>query len=377
MRCFIRCAALPLIVGVLVWGCTESDTPRGITDLSTSNPSPQFHTQDNPFLADLIADGGSDASAEDAGDLLVWNDADHLYVKYDLEAVAWCLMETHLHVATAMEGIPQKKGNPIPGQFSFSSVSDPCANNLTYVIPLDLTGGPGLVIAAHAEVRTLIGYAPDLPGFESALPNQVTMVVAEPGTGFGTPSYYDLIISGGTTLDGTRDGYSIDTDNLGSTASNDIANVYSSYEALPAGLVEYPEDLDLVNWILNQGFEEQASPDCGGSYTYGDVQRAIWEIVEDAQSTYGLGAWSQCRVDEILAGAVAYGEGFVPGCGDDVGVIFQYVDGARVTIAGVELSDPGAFCIPVYRYETAWGDGLNFPGRSWATYITYGVQSLG
>ena len=31
------------------------------------------------------------------------------------------------------------------------------------------------------------------------------------------------------------------------------------------------------------------------------MQRAIWALVDDAQSTAGLGPWSQCRVDEILA----------------------------------------------------------------------------
>jgi hypothetical protein len=27
--------------------------------------------------------------------------------------------------------------------------------------------------------------------------------------------------------------------------------------------------------------------------------------------------------------------------------------------------------MPIYQYETAWGDGLEFEGRNWATYIEY------
>ena len=40
------------------------------------------HTAENPLQVDLIADGGSPATAVDAGDVLVWNDSSSLYVKY-------------------------------------------------------------------------------------------------------------------------------------------------------------------------------------------------------------------------------------------------------------------------------------------------------
>jgi hypothetical protein len=78
--------------------------------------------------------------------------------------------------------------------------------------------------------------------------------------------------------------------------------------------------LDLVNWIINQGVVGDPSA-CGGTYTYGDIQRTIWALIEDQQSGSGLGPWTQCRVNEIIAAAQANGEDFVPGCDEFVAVI--------------------------------------------------------
>ena len=77
------------------------------------------HTEDDPVVTDLLA-----GQYMDAGDVLVWNDADNLYVKYELEG--WCMSETHLHVADNLDGIPHtKKGNPIPGKFDYKTEHDP------------------------------------------------------------------------------------------------------------------------------------------------------------------------------------------------------------------------------------------------------------
>ena len=106
------------------------------------------HTADEPFITDLIAGGGNKKSAMDAGDVLVWNDGDYLYVKFTTEG-CWTIVETHLHVAMSLDGIPQtKKDNPIPGQFEYSS------SEVLYVIlmPEEWKFDFELYIAAHAVV---------------------------------------------------------------------------------------------------------------------------------------------------------------------------------------------------------------------------------
>jgi hypothetical protein len=111
------------------------------------------HTEDDLYATDLIADGGSEETAIDVGDVLVWNDADYLYVKYLITDEDWCLIETHLQVATSLDGIPQKNGNPPPGKFDFAMEHE-CFTEYTYTIPLNWDTGTELLIAAHAEIQT-------------------------------------------------------------------------------------------------------------------------------------------------------------------------------------------------------------------------------
>jgi hypothetical protein len=334
------------------------------------------HTEEEPFITDLIAGGGNEASAMNVGDILVWNNADTLYIKYVITDAEWCITETHLQVAASLDDIPQKNGNPIPGKFEENDEHD-CVTEVPYTYDLTERGwntDDDLFIAAHAVIQSFVGYEdPNMDNFAAALPAQVTMSVQYPYG--GGPAYFPVTTVTGDPLSGAYEGWCVDTDNVIYQNTNYTANVYSSYETLPEGLVEYPENLDLVNWIINQGFVGQPSPGCSGSYTYGDVQRAIWALIEDNQSTSGLGSWSQCRVDEILASAQVNGEGFVPGCEDYVAVILQPVGGQQVvTIAQVTFASVGVPCTPLFQYETAWGFGPGFDGKNWATYIEYTVQ---
>jgi hypothetical protein len=334
---------------------------------------------DDPYVTELLA-----GQNVDVGEVQVWNDGESLYVKYLIDAdltpaepsddgVPTLIYQTHLSVAAWLAGIPQtKKGNPVVGQFDYSTVHDPGVAEFTYEIPLaDVDGGVGehLFIAAHAVVQKLGG----LEGLELALPGQVVLNVTYPGTGFGEPSYFDASLAGGTILDGAYDSYCVDTDNTISSGSDYTADVYSSYdEALPGDLVEFPENLDLINWIINQGFVGQTSSGGPGTYTFSDVQRAIWTLIDDQVSTAGLQSWSQERVDEIVAAAQANGEGYEPGCGDQVAVILAPTDGSQVIIAQVTFAAVEVPCEEIS--ETAWAEGMSFDGSSWAMYFAYIVQ---
>ena len=349
---------LVLILGMALTGCSLLSNVGQVPATDQSGISYLMkHTEEEPFTTPLIA-----GQTIDVGDVLVWNDGDYLYVKYVVDAEYWCLTETHLHVATSLEDIPQKNGNPPPGKFDYKSEHD-CVADYTYTIPLDWDPDTELFIAAHAVVCQLAGYF--IAGLN--LPDTVTFMVTFPYA--GGPAYFPHTYINGLSIEELDVyGWCVDTDNAIIEGIVYTANIYSSYETLPDGLIEYPENLDLVNWILNQGFVGQPSA-CGGIYTYGDVQRAIWELLEDNLSTEGLGAWSQCRVDEILTAAYANGEGFEPGCGDIMAVILESepVNCEQVQIIiGEIVIECGC--------ETAWGDGEDFLGKNWATYFTYTVQ---
>jgi hypothetical protein len=329
------------------------------------------HTAENPFVTPLLA--GKDGL--DVGDVLVWNDATNLYIKYVVTDPDWCLAQTHLDVQKFFRNIPKtRNGNPIPGNFYYSEPVN-CAPEQLYTVPLSWGVGVRLFIAAHAVVQTFVGYTdPNLDAFAAALPDQVTMSIKDPY--IGAPAYFPAISITGEPLTGTYEGWCIDTD---LPITQDVlytANVFSSYETLPAGLVEHPENLDLINWIINQNFVGKPSS-CQPllpTYTYGDVQRAIWTLIDDTLSNLSLGPYSLCHVQEIIAAAYANGEGFVPGCDDLIGIIFQPVDDSQIVIAQATFAGIGVPCDPIFEYETAWGAGTRFTRTTWATYFTYVVQ---
>ncbi|MDC6364431.1 MULTISPECIES: hypothetical protein [Flavobacteriaceae] len=135
-------------------------------------------------------------------------------------------------------------------------------------------------------------------------------------------SYFDLTISD-TSLAGDYGAWCVDVDLSLNADQCFEADVYSSYETLPDGKFEHPENFDMVNWILNQDLIGSESPS-GGTYTFGDVQWAIWELIDDRNciSCAYLGDdWNRTKGQEIVDMALANGEGFEPGDGDSLAVI--------------------------------------------------------
>ncbi len=301
------------------------------------------HTEGDPFSTDLLA--GQD---KDVGDVLVWNDETNLYVKYAVTESNWCLTETHLGVAGSLEGIPQtKKGNPIPGQFEFSGYHA-CETEVQYTIPLD--GLPDdLYIAAHAVVKKYRSesgciysgaetqwYDPDASVWSPAVPTWVhpswpTVAGATWiwRTGQTDPvDEYDTVPDGGWEFRQMYD--------LPATSFNINASLYvtadNSYSAAVNG-----------SFVGQDGSMDKDGPDAHS-----------WSSVEsyDISSLLGPGA------NTLTIHALNY---FRSGSytSNPAGLVFK--------VCG---------CYDYFKKaETAWADGLEFPGKNWATYFTYTVQS--
>ncbi|MFW9970747.1 MAG: thioester domain-containing protein [Candidatus Odinarchaeota archaeon] len=237
-----------------------------------------------------------------------------------------------------------------------------------------------MFIAAHADVCTYSGFSSDADAFIASLPTTATLGV------FRTlnPSYFETHITNGDILDGIFNGWCIDTDrSIVDFPTTYCAYVYSSYdEYLPSSMIEYPENLDLINWIVNQDFVGQAYS-ATEQYTMGDVQVAIWTLTENwipdpPFLENNVGPYKQYRVDTIVASAQANGEGFIPGCippqNRMVVLLFPHDCGTfEFPVAQITFIPFPIPCVQV-NCETAWGNGDDFPGRNWATYITYTVQ---
>ncbi|MEQ9481687.1 SdrD B-like domain-containing protein, partial [Coleofasciculus sp. F4-SAH-05] len=222
------------------------------------------------------------------------------------------------------------------------------------------------------------------PSFKAALPGMLTFSIQLDAGSDPDASYVDITIKDVPGTDNifegmTFDGYCLDTDRPINRNVDYTAKVYSSLEPLPdeligPGLIEKPENLDLINWILNQGFEGQLSTE-DGTYTSGDVQRAIWELIDDQQSNGGgsLGAWEQARVDEILALAQSNGEGFVPEY-DYTTIFGEQVVGKFGLIL---VPDTDGDCLPDKQIVIAEVELSKLGDRVWLDSDADGIQDAG
>jgi hypothetical protein len=296
----------------------------------------------------------------------------------------------HIHFADTVAWIPHtKQGNPIPGQFEYNVVTDP--RQTVYEIPVTFKAFG----AIHLSVQRYGG----IEGFNFWLPdNQVTLrIVDYPSP--GDPTYFRLKVTNGgfiSTYDmgygeGVYEGWCVDVDHVIYENKDYPAYLFSSYEQLPSwligpGLIEYPENLDLVNYLVNkfktgdvvQPVDAFCNPvGSPEALTYGDIQMAIWSYIENSPSSNGIGTYSPYRVNAIRCEVAAHGNNFVPAC--DEKVVFLVVPAGTSTgplSVQVVIGQPviGEIAVECTSAEgTAWGDGkygAQFPGaRQWGTYF--------
>ena len=255
----------------------------------------------------------------------------------------WLLTEAHVWVGKDFKSVPK---NAAPGLFPYG-LDLAFTTEAEFEIFLGDHGinpGQKFYVSAHG----VVGQPGSVSELEQVLPDNLTFSVVNPNSSL--ESYFKTTVTGGTSLDGSYSGWCIDPINEIYQNTDYDATVYSSYGIIPEGLVEKSENLDLVNWVINQNFAGMPSKNCEGSYTYGDLQLAIWKLLVsgDYSNSRGLGEYSVCRADEIVASAMAKGENFVPSCGQKTAVIL-FVPNIQLTIIEVP--------VPCGGDETAWAFG--------------------
>ena len=116
---------------------------------------------------------------------------------------------------------------------------------------------------------------------ESLLPETVNVTTtAKPGA----DAYFDVTIDDASgLLSGSNiPAWCVDVDltlNNNETAEFDV---YSSYsDELPTDVFEFPENFDKVNWLLNQSIIGEESPNGLGTYEFGHLQYAMWDLIDD------------------------------------------------------------------------------------------------
>ncbi|MEM8754084.1 MAG: hypothetical protein AAGF90_13985, partial [Pseudomonadota bacterium] len=168
---------------------------------------------------------------------------------------------------------------------------------------------------------------------EQSLPDEVTFTLGPSGDGafsISIASDDDRLDTGGAFFD---DAFCVDVALNFIFDEPLVADVYlatdteadgtpDQVEGLPDGIVPDEQNLDLVNWILNQDFRSVDNGDgTGTNYTGNEIQRAIWTLTNESDGYNNRSANAQ----EIVDLARAEGEGFIAGEGDKVAVILNPV----------------------------------------------------
>jgi len=287
----------------------------------------------------------------DVGTVTVSNDADSLDVTFNLTE-NWELVETHVHVALSPGDIPQnKKGNPTPGQFDYC---EPPSDPQTQTYTIDLPEGSTLYIAAHAVVVR--------EGENELVANG----------GFETPVVIDNGGQWGIFPDGTA------------------GLEWQVAPTTPPWDIDVPQGLELQSnllWTPHSGYQyaeldaydpvrisQSIGPCESGLYTL----RYAWSprpgVAENTVEVYwdgtniathsadGSGNSDTSWTEEIFAN--------ISGPSDSP-IVLEFVETGADDQFGMFLDSVSVVCI---QQESAWGDGTPFPGKNWATYMTYNVQ---
>lgn len=288
--------------------------------------------------------------------------------------------EVHIHFAGSEGEIPHtKNGNPIPGQFEYNIALDPTKTITEIEVEFDLVGAIHLTVKKYGGIDGFAFYLPDEP---------VTVKFTYPA-----PNSYllmEILSDNAGALKGNYENWCVNTSiSLDPYLGQEIeALLYSSYEEIPVGIVDYPGNFPLINYLINHyavGTQVQPRDDCDTptegrgieAITMSDIQKAIWTIIDDDPSTnLGLGVWSQERVNAILCDVEVNGIGFEPGCDDKIVFLVVPVDPEKEPL--FIIGQPTISSVPVPCADeggTAWGDGkwgATFPGsKQWGTWFNY------
>jgi hypothetical protein len=196
---------------------------------------------------------------------------------------------------------------------------------------------------------------PDLAALCASLPTDLVNLHVQQSEALN--SYFIDTLSNAGAFDGVYPAWCIDA-RRGLVNLDLFAFMYCGQSPAFAalGLIDHPENMDLLDYILNQHYVGKPAIS-GGVYTVGDVQRAIWELLSIPIVTPRLDPWDQTRVDEITADALANGEGYTPPCGGVLAIALVPFN-AEGTLRQIQVIEYPVVCEPPppeIDCETAYG----------------------
>ncbi len=147
-----------------IYSCKKADVIPAETIVNNAKPNASVITVNAVNPPDLsLAPGESCTPTQvtliagqliDAGNVTVTNDANFIYVTYNTSN-GWVLTQTHLYVGDCALIPVNNPGNPIPGQFPYSSSHNNITSYTYQILISKIPVGMCGCIAAHAVVVKL------------------------------------------------------------------------------------------------------------------------------------------------------------------------------------------------------------------------------
>ncbi len=316
---------------------------------------------------DLIAD-----MDQVIGKVIVSKNEQNVDIEYVIESEGWYLLETDVSITPSKSDVLiTSTGDPDISQFTVNTTHDPIVLSYKYE-NLSTGGNNNVAILAHATVQQRESNVNIL---DNLLPPEKVKVEV----GYqGEPHYFETTISGAGDFNGTYPGNCVDLDHViysGREYEMNMVSSYSDDDMLLSLLVDKPQNLDNLNYMINQDYSELG-------VTGAEEQAAMWTLIDDIKPTPEIADFSfdQSIVDAMVQDALDNGEGFVPHCGHKVLVILDpgVKDSpelkTQVTMAQVTTISINNICNSVTTELDAWADGTDFGGAGWAMYFNYCLE---
>lgn len=367
------------LFGLIFFGCQSAEDITSPVDQLNKKNGVNSQTQITPVntvpgqvtTVELVA-----GQHYVVGNITIQTSGSNLVIKYNITESGWSITETHLAVVGDPNDFPRtSNGNPKVGNFPYKGTHNN-VNEVEYSVPIGNL--PATVyVAAHAVVENCetipsVNICPDFPANSTLTPTW-------------TPSDAPLYTVKGIFDFTSEIFYGFCVDNSRSISNNHrrTVNFICSYDPnFPncTTFLEKPENLDLVNWIINHR---------ESNWDRKTLQAAIWQLINPSgngtnwQYPDSSGYWTHnaaLRV-EIVNLAQQNGEGYVPGCGEKVLVLVYGPGKICNPIRQVLAFEVPVECVPgECNSETAWAFPYNngpVPGQSalfgsqWARYFSY------
>lgn len=336
-----------------------------------SNVSAQNFSYTTPLVA---------ARTVEIGEVLVERDGDSLDVTYTVTNSNWTMSATYVHAAGTAAGIPtNSQGTPDIQNFDHKQKHDDVS--VYKYDNIDVTGLTYVYVSTNANVTQGSKCEVDTAIINASIPTDPVFMVLSL---IAQPSYFEMFVydfNGNAIYQDYFFGNCVDLENPifeGTRYFPYAVSSYSSDDALLECIVDKPENLDLVNYVINQDY----TTSLGATGT--DIQAAIWTLIDDDLPVSGqVGiTFDQQIVDFIVDEARVKGEFYLPECDGFVAVLLDQgcVDALNNNTTPNITTQQSIFWLPVsnfpdaYQYSSgacanAWGKGKRFNYSGWGMYF--------